>query len=838
MPGNNSLNDILTFLDKYSEEQRSSLDELRKNVNALENSDIIHEYELLKSEFDELSKENAAVRERADRLAAENASLRGAVAGQIFDMRMSAIKASRKNLEILFGRYENAALDALSEFEMRARARIIALQSELDRHHCETGARLTAELNDLSRRIGEAAAAERALHTGKAFTDEENRYTNDLANAPMPEEHMKKASRRNNLESFIGSNLINKIGIVLIVIGVIAFLRFSSLRTPNEIKSAVMLLFGAAFIAAGEFMNRKNPGHFSVGCTACGIAALFSTLAVSCFGFGLLSAYPFIALCILITSAAFMLSIRYDSRTIFIFALLGGYMPITAVFEKNGMIYAAMVYFMILNIFSLVSSFRMRRTLCAFVGTLLNIAGTFFINIYTGINAPEYGNAAALVAYNAAAFAIYTAVPIISIRRSKEELRIPHAVMLMINTAFGSLALYMLTSRFFGSGAFGILSLILTAVYAAVGYFAGNNKMRPMFLVTALAFSVMIIPFQFGRAWVSIAWLAEGTLLAVYGILKNDKFFSRCGFPIYALCILGFIIIDMRFILEDVLFGGNFLFFSKYTAITLSAVMITVCFLYKNTKSGFARGFKYLSAAGLWFYIIYISRKVWEISIRLEAVGIFMFLILTFALAFLLLRVRAVRDTGTKIIAYILYSAGLIGALFIRAGLGAGLSPGMKILYGAVIVSGDILCAVAAADFAGHIAQNSKFGIQWYPPIVSVYVIILISCCFMLSFRLYFTDTALTLAYAGAAFISIMLGFVRKFPYLRRFGLALALLSAAKLFILDLSGLSDGLRIVCFFALGASFMAISLVYRNFEKKFLSSENGVKINADGGENDDK
>lgn len=65
---------------------------------------------------------------------------------------------------------------------------------------------------------------------------------------------------------------------------------------------------------------------------------------------------------------------------------------------------------------------------------------------------------------------------------------------------------------------------------------------------------------------------------------------------------------------------------------------------------------------------------------------------------------------------------------------------------------------------------------------------------------------------------------------MRRFGLCLSFLALAKLFLLDLAGLSEGRRIVSFFVFGALMLLISFVYRYFSKRMLPNGSIAQIPA--------
>jgi uncharacterized membrane protein len=81
-----------------------------------------------------------------------------------------------------------------------------------------------------------------------------------------------------------------------------------------------------------------------------------------------------------------------------------------------------------------------------------------------------------------------------------------------------------------------------------------------------------------------------------------------------------------------------------------------------------------------------------------------------------------------------------------------------------------------------------------------------------------------------AALAWIIFGFVRRFVFIRRFGLVLAIFAVVKLFVLDLTGLTQGFRILSYFALGVILIAISFVYQYFSKR-LELKEGMSIHAE-------
>ena len=93
-----------------------------------------------------------------------------------------------------------------------------------------------------------------------------------------------------------------------------------------------------------------------------------------------------------------------------------------------------------------------------------------------------------------------------------------------------------------------------------------------------------------------------------------------------------------------------------------------------------------------------------------------------------------------------------------------------------------------------------------------------------------FSSAAISVIYVLTALAWIVYGFMRRFAFIRRFGLVLAIFAVVKLFLIDLSGLTQGYRIISYFALGITLIAISFVYQFFSKRLELKEN-VAIKKD-------
>lgn len=83
----------------------------------------------------------------------------------------------------------------------------------------------------------------------------------------------------------------------------------------------------------------------------------------------------------------------------------------------------------------------------------------------------------------------------------------------------------------------------------------------------------------------------------------------------------------------------------------------------------------------------------------------------------------------------------------------------------------------------------------------------------VVQFHLESANLLLSFIYLLAAIVAIHYGFRRKYVYVRRVGLALALLATTKLFIFDLASLTSLLKILAYFCFGFTLLGISYLYQ-------------------------
>jgi uncharacterized membrane protein len=184
--------------------------------------------------------------------------------------------------------------------------------------------------------------------------------------------------RHPDLEKFIGENLISKIGIAVLVLGIGFFVKYAI--DNNWIgpigRVAIGLLCGAILVTVAHFL-RKSYEAFSSILIGGGIAVFYFTFSLAFHDYQLFSQPVAFAIMVIVTCFAVLLSILYSRQELAIIALVGGFIAPFLVTKGSGNYVALFLYLLILNAGLLVLALRK-------AWRLLNLLAFLFTSILFG----------------------------------------------------------------------------------------------------------------------------------------------------------------------------------------------------------------------------------------------------------------------------------------------------------------------------------------------------------------------------------------------------------------------------------------------------------------------
>lgn len=179
------------------------------------------------------------------------------------------------------------------------------------------------------------------------------------ANQSKPNMGLKttQGSKKRNYEKFIGENIFGKIGILIFVIGIGLFIKFSfeTGLLSAEMRSGLCFLVGFGLLYFAQRTHKKYRAYSSV-LAGGAFATFYITIAISYYLFNLFSLPLTFSLLVLTTFLMAVIAYFYNKRELAIISLIGGFLVPFMVYSINSDI-LLLSYMAILNVGMFVLSF-------------------------------------------------------------------------------------------------------------------------------------------------------------------------------------------------------------------------------------------------------------------------------------------------------------------------------------------------------------------------------------------------------------------------------------------------------------------------------------------------
>jgi uncharacterized membrane protein len=330
-----------------------------------------------------------------------------------------------------------------------------------------------------------------------------------------------------DLESRIGSQLLNRIGIAALLIGVSYFLKFAF--DNNWIGPAgrisIGLLSGIAVIAWSERFRERGYTIFSYSLNAVGVGVLYLSLWAAFQVYHLIpSGLAFVAM-ILVTASTAALAIRRDAELMAAIALTGGFITPLLLSTGQNHEFQLFIYTTLLTAASaaIVYFKHWERLLgISYFGTLL---------LYFGWYAEYYrpSEFAMTFAFATIFFLIFLAVPLLcKATEGKAHFWQLMWALTLINTSVYFLETYSMVDEI-DKKAMAWLALALAVLHVGLSQILKRRSseeaqsLRLLHLALAVCLTTIAIAIQFDGYWITVGWLVEaGALLWV-----ADRLHSR-----------------------------------------------------------------------------------------------------------------------------------------------------------------------------------------------------------------------------------------------------------------------------------------------------------------------
>lgn len=833
-------------LRQVQEQQRQLAKDYQALLQEYQSDDLTVRNEQLLEQTEAQQLKLQQLERRARQMEEENARLRMALSEQMLDEKLNLIRVSREKMETYFQGKTAVHNDHISELEHRTKANLNTIFNQASQHLQEDAAEMKERIaylaNEVKARIEshKQAVWERA----EAVRGQMQHGYEQMAEEELSEETIQRRIKQNRMEMRIGLSWINKVAILLLILGVGAAFRYSySTWFSDEMKGAGFFLLGALMLAGGEWLFRRKQKTFAMGLLGGGISVLFGSIFYSYFLLHIIGLYTGLGLSVLVSAVSVLLSLRYQSKTICSFGLVGGYLPFFSYLFTFGLegtaVYTAMIYLLLLNGIIVFISFGQRWPVVHYISFLFH-APSMLILLWLSPS-EQVG-----MLYSVVTFALYLGITLAYPFKHRVKLTWWDFALLAMNTSLSCLVLYVLLDAAGWNDAQGLLAVIFALVYLGLARFVQQHMAQEkqtilLFYLTSLTFTILFVPFQFGSKWLSMGWLIEGILLVTFGHFRKFKAVERAGWGIVLLCIAIFVQYDL---LSLFFVGEQSYFMLKYSSLTLGTLLTTLYYAwalrenasegrgrslsYVPWERGFLEGFRYVTLVNVWLYVLYESNELYvramdETFVLYMFYKLLMFAALTIALAYGLGKVKMLRDPFLRGYTLFLHGIGCCIALAVTLTMPA-LQPGVEQHTAAEVVGLIVLIIFnVGVFFAGRdlliTSIRGQFkSVEWYPVIAGIYLLGVITVFLTIQFQWGDIGLMFSLIYLVLAILYIAYGFRRKYVMIRRLGLGLTLFATGKMVFYDVSLLTAGSKIIAYFSFGLLLLGISYLYQKVSSR--------------------
>ncbi|GAA4327831.1 DUF2339 domain-containing protein [Mucilaginibacter gynuensis] len=656
--------------------------------------------------------------------------------------------------------------------------------------------------------------------------------------------------RHPDLEKFIGENLINKIGIAILVLAIGFFVKYAI--DNNWVGPAgrvgIGVLCGGILIGVAHRL-RKSYAAFSSVLVGGGLAVLYFTITLAYHQFHLFNQTASFIILIVITIFAVVLSLLYDRQELGVIALVGGLGSPFMVSSGQANYSALFIYMVILNAGLLVIAYNKSWRILnasAFGLTVIVFAGVVFT-----LTKPSYGTG---LMYASILYLMFFAINIANNLKENKKFIGSDFSILLINTAlYFAVGLYLLTEMHYEHYR-GLFSALLAIVNLLLSYLMFKNKkvdtnILYLLIGITLTFISLTAPIQLHGHNITLFWAAEAVLLYWLYQKSTIKLMKLTAFTVWCLMVIS-LLMDL-----GVIYGQS--------DVTIAIIA--------------NKGFITTLVAAIGTYLLYWLVKKDEVldlyGIKLPA-EIFRFAALVFLFLSGLLEINHQflnRYPGTALntlylmlyVPVFVYMFALVSKKYhFRWALNTGLIAAAIVVYTlstpdffdlqySILLQHKLSSAHFAAHWIGAVFIGLLFfeltqiaqkyftsGMQkaagW---VLAGFIVLFLSLEVSLASNLMFYSatntiehirtvyikTGLPILWGLLSFALMMLGMRHKARTLRIISLTLFSVTLLKLFLFDIQNIPPAGKIAAFFCLGILLLIISFMYQKVKKIIVEDE---------------
>lgn len=348
-----------------------------------------------------------------------------------------------------------------------------------------------------------------------------------------------------DLEKFIGENLINKIGILILVLGISFFVKYAIDKNwINETARVAIGILSGTLVMGIAHKLKKNYIAFSSVIVAGAISIYYFTIAIAFHEYHIFSQSVAFGIMVVITTFSAFVSINYNRQELAVLSLIGGFAVPFMLSTGQGNYAVLFAYIAILNVGILAVAYFKKWhvvTILSFVFTTL----LFLSWSYTEMNKENFPHQGAFI-FATLFYFIFSITTVINNVRNKGVFSTIEYFIITANTfVYFGIGLAIIEEATLDlKGLFTLSLAIYNFIYTTILFKKFGLDKNAVYLLIALVltFVTLTIPIQFEGNHITLFWACEAVMLFWLSQKSKITLFKLSAVVVQFLMILSLII--------------------------------------------------------------------------------------------------------------------------------------------------------------------------------------------------------------------------------------------------------------------------------------------------------
>jgi len=353
---------------------------------------------------------------------------------------------------------------------------------------------------------------------------------------------IEEPNKSSEIEKFIGENLINKIGILITIIGVGIGAKYAIDHQLISPLTRILLGYLVGFVLFGFAIKLKKGYNNYSSVLMSGAMAIVYFITYAAYSFyDLMPLYMAFGLMVMITVFTVYAAIKYDRQVIALIGMIGAYAVPFLLSDNTGNMVVLFTYMSIINLGIMVLAFNKYWKPIYYVSFVLSwlIYLTWYNSSYK--DTIHFFNAFLFLSI----FYLIFYITYLSYNLIRKELfDALDVILILVNSfVFYGIGYALLNAHPDGSQYLGLFTLITALIQALVCVIIYKMKLAEWHLfyfisTLALTFITIAIPVQFTGNWVTLLWIGEAGLLFWIGRIKQISIYETISYVLMLFALM------------------------------------------------------------------------------------------------------------------------------------------------------------------------------------------------------------------------------------------------------------------------------------------------------------